>query len=29
VRDVVALWRYEASQAGLRFLQQLAVDGTR
>ena len=27
VRDVVALWRYEASQAGLRFLQQLAVDG--
>ena len=26
VRDVVALWRYEASQAGLRFLQQLAVN---
>jgi hypothetical protein len=27
VRDVVALWRYEASQAGLRFLLQLAANG--
>jgi DNA-binding PadR family transcriptional regulator len=24
VRDVVALWRFEASQAGLRFLEQVA-----